>query len=225
MHSSLSLESSEDYLLERVLELVIEQGPEAITFEALADNLGVPHTTIVDHFEDCDRLRANLAQLAREAIAAWMIDAIELAPVSSDPQETNRILFRAIGEAYLDFAIVEPRVFTLAFTCPQGSTDRPDDPDPWGIMMDAFEELVVDGQLSTERLIDGPIVAWAAIHGLATLFVQSGQTDTPEARNDMAIVLEGVGRALWLPLPSPERAIDLRQVARRDSAIRIDRDL
>ena len=212
-------------LLERGLELVVERGPEGVTTEALVERSGVDPATVRQHFEDEEHLRSLVAQVAREAIGTWMIDAAESAELTDDPHESARLRFRAVGEAYLDFALVEPTLFSMAFLHSAARAGAPDEPDPWGVLTDAMEELVLDGQLSTERLIDGPIIGWAAVHGLATIFVQTGVTDSSEARNDIAMLLEGVGRALGLAPPGPERRIELNDLDRRDSVIRPDRDL
>jgi AcrR family transcriptional regulator len=89
---------------------------------------------------------------------------------------------RAIGTAYIDFALTEPGLFRTAFTShpatsPVAEQDRADaEPpgggaDPFEILGDVLDQCQAAGLLNPHRRPGAEIAAWSAVHGLANLLL------------------------------------------------------
>ncbi len=94
------------------LRRVRQRGLDAVSGRELAGVVGVAPSAIYRHFVDKDQLRAAIAQAAREQLARAMSQpkARKLTKASAYAR------FRAIGEAYIDFALSEPRLYAAAFS-------------------------------------------------------------------------------------------------------------
>ena len=120
------------------LRRVRQRGLDAVSGRELAGVVGVAPSAIYRHFVDKDQLRAAIAQAAREQLARAMSQpkARKLTKASAYAR------FRAIGEAYIDFALSEPRLYAAAFSDCQPS--REDSPSGWSILAEALDALVAD---------------------------------------------------------------------------------
>lgn len=147
-------------LIEAGVALLKEGGPEALTTRACAASVGVAPSAVFRHFKD----RKALAT----AIAAHGFRLLGAAIEESATQNPRR--FRAIGEAYIDFALKEPELFRLMF---RGELIHDTDPE----FLEAARPLLADtaAQSSAEGAAarDRAVVAWAVVHGLATLSIDS----------------------------------------------------
>jgi AcrR family transcriptional regulator len=96
-------------LLGAGIALAQQGGPDAVVLREASRRAGVSHTAAYRHFADREALLAAVA----EAAAAELASAMEqrLARVRKP-----RRRLRAIGEAYIDFALREPGLFQTAST-------------------------------------------------------------------------------------------------------------
>jgi AcrR family transcriptional regulator len=85
---------------------------------------------------------------------------------------------RAVGTAYIDFALAEPGLFRTAFTShPATSTGREDAShttaiaDPFDVLGQVLDEAQAAGLLDPQRRPGAEIAAWSAVHGLAGLLL------------------------------------------------------
>ena len=100
---------------------------------------------------------------------------------------------RATGQAYIDFALAEPGLFRTAFAFdplagaepeahePPASGER----HPFQILVRCIDDVVAAGVLSPERRDGLDEAAWAAVHGLATLFLDGPLGDLDRARQQL----------------------------------------
>ena len=190
-------------LIEQGLELVIETGPSGLTVRELTARVGVSPSAIYRHFPDFEHVKSAVAQASRQALGTWMIEAADAVEAEADPRRAAQLRFRTLGEAYLTFALNEPNVFSMAFHQTEALLAQPDDPDPWRVLLDSLEDLARDGQLPEHLLADAPIIAWSSVHGLATILVSARTPVTLETRSTITAVIDGVGRALELPVWDP----------------------
>lgn len=181
-------------LLAAGVEAAARGGSSALALRELARTVGVSPAAAYRHFEDMDHLLSAVSQRAREALARAMLEALGATPDDASPKAAWWRL-HAIGEAYIRFGIAEPHLFETAFT-PCVPAMRPDDPAAWDILAGALDELVGLGEIDAGQRATAPIVAWSAVHGLASI-ATSGVVP-PDAPMDEAIeaVLDGVARAL-----------------------------
>jgi hypothetical protein len=93
---------------------------------------------------------------------------------------------RAVGTAYIDFALTEPGLFRTAFTShpttSRGTEDdgatEPEDPsrttaiaDPYDVLGQVLDEAQAAGLLDPRRRAGAEIAAWSPAHGLAGLLL------------------------------------------------------
>jgi hypothetical protein len=117
---------------------------------------------------------------------------LESAYATTCPRPRRRL--RAVGTAYIDFALTEPGLFRTAFTShPAISRDTeddaatdPEDPsdktaiaDPFDVLGQVLDEAQAAGLLDPRRRPGAEIAAWSAVHGLANLLLDGPLPTSP----------------------------------------------
>lgn len=176
------------------LRRVKQRGLEAVSGRELAGAAGVAPSAIYRHFADKDQLRAAISQAAREQLA----HSIAQPNVRNLTKARAAARFRAIGAAYVDFALSEPRLYAAAFAeCAPPS--REDSPSAWGVLSNALDALVASGAMPKVRRAGAEMVAWSAVHGISTLLTSPLTRALPNDRERMVSqVLDGVARSLQI---------------------------
>ena len=181
-------------VIEAGLRRVRQRGLDAVSGRELAGVVGVAPSAIYRHFADKDQLRAVIAQAAREQLARAMSQpkARKLTKASAYAR------FRAIGEAYIDFALSEPRLYAAAFSDCRPS--REDSPSGWSILAEALDALVATGAMPGERRAGAELVAWSAAHGISDLLLSPYlEIHLKSDRRRMTkVVLDGVMQSLQI---------------------------
>ena len=165
-------------LLDAGVELARTGGPDAVVLRAATRTAGVAPNAAYRHFADRDALLGAVALHAQAQVAAAMERELAQVPVHADPLERARAAVRAVGSGYLRFARAEPGLFRTAFGVnddlrhaadPAGR--GPGGRTPFELLGDALDELVAAGGLAPERRAGADLLAWSAVHGLATLLL------------------------------------------------------
>lgn len=196
-------------LLDAGIELARTGGPEAVVLRAATRAAGVAPNAAYRHFADRDALLRAVSLHAQSQVAAAMES--ELARVAqARPLAQARATVRAVGAGYLRFARAEPGLFRTAFTVnddlrhaadPAGR--GPGGRTPFELLGDALDGLVAAGGLPAEQRRGADLLAWSAVHGLATLLLTGPlrrlDTETVEALD--VRLLDMVERGL--PAPGP----------------------
>ncbi len=158
-------------LIEASIALAREGGPDRVILREAARAAGVSHSAAYRHFADREALLAEVASFARNELAAQMRRRVNRA---KDPRRR----LRAVGTAYIDFALAEPGLFRTAFTShPATSQDDGDratgheDADPFDVLGQVLDEAQAAGLLDPQRRPGAEIGAWSAVHGLAGLLL------------------------------------------------------
>lgn len=174
------------------LRRVRHRGLDAVSGRELAGVVGVAPSAIYRHFTDKDQLRAAIAQAAREQLARSMSQP----KARTVTKASAYARFRAIGEAYIDFALNEPRLYATAFADCQPS--REDSPSGWNILAEALDALVATGAMPKSRRAGAEIVAWSAVHGISDMVLLPYlQSRLKSNRKHLTTqVLDGVMRSL-----------------------------
>jgi AcrR family transcriptional regulator len=181
-------------VIEAGLRRVRQRGLDAVSGRELAGVVGVAPSAIYRHFADKDQLRAAIAQAAREQLARAMSQpkARKLTKASAYAR------FRAIGEAYIEFALSEPRLYAAAFSDCRPS--REDSPSGWSILAEALDALVATGAMPSSRRAGAELVAWSAVHGISDLLLSPYlEIHLKSDRRRMTeVVLNGVMQSLQI---------------------------
>ena len=178
-------------LLSAGVELVAERGVDGFSMRELARRAGVSHAAPYHHF-------STRAALVRAVVAdsyGLLADVLrDAATGSDDPLDA----IRAMGVAYVDFALTNPARYRLMFRSElAGSSDDADlsaeevGADAFAVLNGAFEFAHERGLLA-EGTTPGTaaIAAWASVHGVASLILE-GALGLPASQRKRALGLAG----------------------------------
>jgi AcrR family transcriptional regulator len=156
-------------ILEASIALMNEGGLGALSMREVARRAGVSHQAPYHYFADRETILAELAGDGFDKLYDYMVSAIGLA---KDKAGKNR----AMGEAYIRFALNHPEVFKLMFRCEMCDLSRYPDAK---VKADRCFNVVVQtlgasGNSSDKTNPDlAPVIAsWSMAHGLATLMLE-----------------------------------------------------
>jgi len=166
-------------LLEAGIELARGGGPQAVVLREATRRVGVAPNAAYRHFSS----HGDLLQAVRAAALSSLARAIEieLAGVRRDQSsaEAARASLRAVGTAYLKFALTEPGLFRTAFSTKdpvEGDVDRAKTGtsglNPFQLLGSVLDSLVQTGALPVERRAGAEYLAWSAVHGFAFLILE-----------------------------------------------------
>jgi AcrR family transcriptional regulator len=188
-------------LIEASIALASEGGPDRVVLREAARVAGVSHSAAYRHFRDREALLAEVSHRARHELAAEMSRRVGR---TKDPRKR----LRAVGTAYVDFALTRTGLFRMAFVAhpataevgsPDGfeAKDPPADAEPFQVLGRVLDETVAAGLLKPERRPGAEIAAWSAVHGLAVLLLDGPLPSSPAGITFATRqVLDAVERAL-----------------------------
>ncbi len=187
-------------------ELAREGGPEAIVLREAARQVGVSATAAYRHFANHGDLLHAVKGCAAQLLAASM--RAELAKTTPQPEPATDAIrrMRALGVGYVRFALAEPGLFRTAFAPykPLGVlTDLSHLAmvEPYQMLVESIDALVVAGALPAERRPWAEIFAWSAVHGLSILLLDGPLAVCPKAEQEQIMnrILDGVDLGLTAP--------------------------
>ena len=145
-----------------------EAGQEGLSMRDVASRVGITPMAIYRHFAN---RQALIDALVSDAVADWR------ARVAAVPASTPSQWLKAVGEAYLDFALSAPRRYEAAFLVPSSVALRyPDDFLAGGSSAVSLQlELLEDMSVQTGRpfrlsTVDRLVALVALSQGLVTLY-------------------------------------------------------
>jgi AcrR family transcriptional regulator len=164
-------------LIDATAKIVAREGAAAVSLREVARLAGVSHNAPYRHFESLADLLAEVSREGFEAFRARLQSAAERVPPGRR--------MKALGKAYVDFALDNPRLYLLMFG---PELDKASHPELHKAAQQAY--AVLKGQTASSAAAVG---AWAFVHGLAHLII-----DKQIKRSDPAIAElldQGVTRA------------------------------
>jgi AcrR family transcriptional regulator len=191
-------------LIEASIALAREGGPDRVILREAARAAGVSHSAAYRHFTDREALLAEVSSFARNELAEKMRRRINR---TNDPRRR----LRAVGTAYIDFALTEPGLFRTAFTSHPTSRETEDDQatgredpthttpgaDPFEVLGQVLDEAQAAGALDPRRRPGAEIATWSAVHGLAGLLLDGPLPTSPAGiKSSREHVLDLVERGL-----------------------------
>jgi AcrR family transcriptional regulator len=165
------------------LELARGGGPDAVVLREATRRVGVVPNAAYRHFADRDALLAGVGAAAMGELARRMRAQVAAVPEHGDPKQVAIARLRALGVAYLDFAMQETGLFETAFAVPRHleyTTGNEPGPMPFQLLGAALDELVAAGVLPAGRRPDAEYPVWASVHGMAVLLTRGPLREMPE---------------------------------------------
>lgn len=171
-------------------------GPQAVQVRSLAKSVGVSPSAVYRHFPSIDALLAEVGQAAREEMARRLIRQRDKTPHARTRAARAEARFRAMGRAYVAFAVDEPHLFDTAFGPNPVESTRPDDPSPWQVLTEGVAELVdadVVGHKAADR---AATIAWAAVQGISWILVRQERAIPMDGTAAIDTVIDATMRSL-----------------------------
>jgi AcrR family transcriptional regulator len=143
------------------------RGLDGLSLREVAAKVGITPMAIYRHFESKEAL---VDALVLDALGEWS------ARVAALPPADGLAKIEQMGEAFLDFALREPRRFEAAFLLPSRKARRyPDDfaagRSPAGnVQLSALEEGIREGKLAGAPPVEIMLINSALSQGLVTLY-------------------------------------------------------
>ena len=182
-------------LLAEAASMIAEGGAASVTMRAIGRRLGVSRAAAYRHFADRTALLIAVAAAGFDRLKSRLQTIDAGTPRSSVEQ------FRRLGEEYVRFAMENPAHYRLMYG--KEALTREDVPELQQAAIGLFEQLVSviqaqqrSGGIKRQDPRAQAYVAWSAVHGLASLWIE-GQilaTDDIEGliRQTTATVVEGM---------------------------------
>ena len=187
-------------LLEHAVELARKGGPDAVVLRDVQRMAAVSNSAAYRHYADRDALLAAVSEYAQTRLADAMVARLNALPRRGP--KTARALgrLRATGQGYIDFALAEPGLFRTAFShqdsAPNVHSRQADAADadadspvaahhPFQILIRCIDDLVATGMLSPDPRDGLDEAAWAAVHGLSTLFLDGPLSEADGDRKQL----------------------------------------
>ncbi|MGN6723872.1 MAG: TetR/AcrR family transcriptional regulator [Marmoricola sp.] len=187
-------------LVRQGVALAREKGEAGVVVREAARNAGVSHNAAYRHFKDRDALLVAVAQVGMAEMATRMRERSSKS-VRGTAQDKARARLRAIGRAYVEFALSEPGLFSIAFSA--AAAGQPEQVEeivagPYELLTEALDGLVEAGVTTSELRENAEMVCWPAVHGFAALHLEGPLVLSSKAERDQALeeMLDKVERGI-----------------------------
>lgn len=153
---------TKEEILEAALQLVRENGVDALTARALGDRLGSSARPIFTVFQSMDEVRQGVEAAARRHYTGY---------VTAGLQQTAVPAFKEVGMQYINFACNEPKLFQLLFMSER--TSKPDVTEVLPVIDDNYSKILssVQNSYSLNQKDSEWLYRhlWIYTHGIAVL--------------------------------------------------------
>jgi AcrR family transcriptional regulator len=154
-------------MIQEAVRIIHKQGVDALTLRQVGQQLGVSRTALYRHFAD---KRALLGAVAAEGFRTLRAETAN----AYDAAGRGDSGFRAMGLAYVDFALRHPAHYRIMFggfvasgKGPAGVTDP--DADAFQVLVDAIIEQQRAGLVRAGDPQQLAVYIWSTVHGIAML--------------------------------------------------------
>ena len=158
-------------MVDEALREVRDVGPDEVSLRRIATTLGVSPSAAYNHFSDKDALLRQVGQCGHDDLDQRMARATDAHPGDTDAAAIQR--FRALGEAYIAFAVDDPNLFRLTFgpLCFM-TMDESKESGPFQRLSDALDELQARGLLRAGIRENLDLATWSTVHGMSLLILE-----------------------------------------------------
>jgi AcrR family transcriptional regulator len=182
-------------LVASAVRLIETSGTSSFSLREAAREVGVSANAAYRHFDDKSALMTAVAAFGFRQLATQMVGAMASAAGGRAKGPASVARFKAVGRAYVEFAVAHPELFRVMFgecgaECRKAEPGDDATEDPWSLLGKSLDALVADGLLAAERRPGAELKAWSVVHGFASLALD-GLASMPTAA-DRARALEAL---------------------------------
>ena len=149
--------------------LIEAGGLQALGIRRVAEKIGVTAPALYRHFASLEDLLLEISGHIRAEMGELMLSRRNRVAKSRNPKTFEIEKFRAIGDAYIDFADQHPHLFEVAFIHHENQSMAEYSELPWQLLNESLDNFVRLGMTPKSKRERAPLVAWSSVHGLATL--------------------------------------------------------
>jgi AcrR family transcriptional regulator len=173
-------------LVDTAVQMIQQEGIQALTLRGVGARLGVSRTALYRHFDD---KQALLTRVASEGFKTFH-DALAGAAAKAEARRADPM--PAMAAAYARFARTYPSHYQTMFS--GAVTNGAHDPElqrcgeaAFTVLLDAIRRGQEQGRIRAGNPLELAEVTWALSHGLATLGVANQLPSKPSALDDLAV--------------------------------------
>jgi AcrR family transcriptional regulator len=176
------------------LALIARHGVQGFSLREAAVAVGVSPSAAYRHFADKSALLGAIAADGFVEMGRRFDEAMQ--SVRGVSARAARARFIAQGQAYVAFALEQPDQFTVMFGPNHAGSSKPSGhadagvTGPYAALSQVLDELMESGAIDRRRREGAELLAWSAIHGLATLLVSGA---IAHAAQDMPGMVKRIG--------------------------------
>lgn len=167
-------------ILSSARDIYLDEGLQGLSMRKIAAKVGVSATALYRHFDNKEAIVAEMLEEGFRIFGRYLYRAL------AEPTVEGRM--QASGQAYLDFALEQPKYYETIFMSPTEIwTDQlPESHVAGGLatfqfLIDRVREGMDAGILRRDDAEDVAVTIWAQSHGLVSLYL-TGRIDADEAQ-------------------------------------------
>jgi AcrR family transcriptional regulator len=157
-------------ILNAATQLVMDNGPEALTLRAIARRAGITAPSIYTHFAGLDAVREAVVANGFQMLANYLQRAVE---GHTDPVAR----LRAVCYAYVAFGREHPNEYAVLFThegqlvgeSADLTVDTMHGAEAFGFLLDGIDQCVASGVSRSTSPAHDATALWVAVHGFVAL--------------------------------------------------------
>ena len=175
--------------------LIESGGLSALGIRRVAEKIGVTAPALYRHFASLEELLEEITCQVRQELGEFMLERRKGVRKSRDNKRYELEKFQAMGDAYIDYADKHPRLFEIAFIHHQEKSTHEYSDLAWQLLNESIENFIALGMTPKAKRNSAPLVAWSAVHGVATLIANRSVIPS-ETKFFRTAVMNGVQDAL-----------------------------
>jgi AcrR family transcriptional regulator len=179
----------EEALLKVGMKEARASGTRNLGVTYLAKKVNVSPMAVYRHFPSGESLKSSISQRAREELGRRMQEAV-------DKESDVKLRFIATGRAYIQFALDEPGLFSVAFVDCNAMPSREDNPSPEKILKDGILDLCNAGFVKLSDVKNVDYFAWSVVHGFAVLALDADPLRFSPDQNSVENLLNKAWRGI-----------------------------
>lgn len=177
-------------IVEAARDIISESGLDALSMRSIAERIEYSPGTIYLYFKDKDALLSEVILAGFDTMRDYIEDELETVAGEENPA----LQHRALGRAYVKFALENTAYFRVMFElptvpqleCVQQERDIPRD----SVLVDSVQRAIDAGMYKIRDAHTGALVAWGLLHGLTSLYLTGHLAEAVSSNEELLDLVE-----------------------------------